>query len=96
MVRSVSTIELIEDERLTTSQLVEKRSVALIKALEEKQTKEAGKKYGSKDSVGVLGEILGPLLNKKKIRNNYTINLWLDQNCYKSYVTITLVLFVRM
>ena len=35
MVRSVSTIELIEDERLTTSQLVEKRSVALIKALEE-------------------------------------------------------------
>ena len=35
MVRSVSTIELIEDERLTTSQLVEKRSVALIIALEE-------------------------------------------------------------
>ena len=35
MVRSVSTIELIEDERLTTSQLVEKRSVALINALEE-------------------------------------------------------------
>ena len=34
MVRSVSTIELIEDERLTTSQLVEKRSVALINALE--------------------------------------------------------------
>ena len=35
MVRSVSTIELIEDERLTTSQLVEKRSVALINALED-------------------------------------------------------------
>jgi len=35
MVRLVSTIELIEDERLTTSQLVEKRSVALINALED-------------------------------------------------------------
>ena len=35
MVRSVSTIELIEDERLTPSQLVEKRSVALINALED-------------------------------------------------------------
>ena len=45
----------------------EKRKVSLsIKALEEKQTKEAEKKYGSKDSGGVLGEILGPLLNKKK------------------------------
>jgi len=45
----------------------EKRKVSLsIKALEEKQTKEAVKKYGSKDSGGVLGEILGPLLNKKK------------------------------
>jgi small subunit ribosomal protein S1 len=44
----------------------EKRKVSLsIKALEEKQTKEAVKKYGSKDSGGVLGEILGPLLNKK-------------------------------
>ena len=32
---------------------------------EEQQTKEAVKKYGSKDSGGVLGEILGPLLNKK-------------------------------
>ena len=37
-----------------------------IKAIEEKQTKEAVKKYGSKDSGGVLGEILGPLLKKKK------------------------------
>ena len=45
----------------------EKRKVSLsIKALEEKQTQEAVKKYGSKDSGGVLGEILGPLLNKKK------------------------------
>ena len=45
----------------------EKREVTLsIKALEEQQTKEAVKKYGSKDSGGVLGEILGPLLKKKK------------------------------
>ena len=36
-----------------------------IKAIEEKQTKEAVKKYGSKDSGGVLGEILGPLIRKK-------------------------------
>ena len=44
----------------------EKRKVSLsIKALEEKQMEEAVKKYGSKDSGGVLGEILGPLLNKK-------------------------------
>ena len=47
----------------------EAREVTLsIKALEEKQTKEAVKKYGSKDSGGVLGEILGPLLNKKKTK----------------------------
>ena len=44
----------------------EKRIVTLsIKALEEKQSKEAVKKYGSKDSGGVLGEILGPLIKKK-------------------------------
>jgi len=44
----------------------EKRKVSLsIKALEEKQTKEAVKKYGSKDSGGILGEILEPLLKKK-------------------------------
>ena len=36
-----------------------------IKALEEQQAKEAVKKYGSKDSGGVLGEILGPLIKKK-------------------------------
>jgi len=41
-------------------------AVLSIKALEEKQTKEAVKKYGSKDSGGVLGEILGPLIKKKK------------------------------
>ena len=36
----------------------EKKKVVLsIKALEEKQTKEAVKKYGSKDSGGVLGDI---------------------------------------
>ena len=45
----------------------EKRKIVLsIKSLEEKQTKEAVKKYGSKDSGGVLGEILGPLLKNKK------------------------------
>ena len=44
----------------------EKKKISLsIKALEEKQTQEAVKKYGSKDSGGVLGEILGPLLVKK-------------------------------
>jgi len=42
-----------------------KKVVLSIKALEEKQTKEAVKKYGSKDSGGVLGEILGPLMKKK-------------------------------
>ena len=45
----------------------EKRKVVLsMKALEEKQTIEAVKKYGSTDSGGVLGEILGQLLNIKK------------------------------
>ena len=44
----------------------EKRKVSLsMKALEKIQTKEAVKKYVSKDSGGVLGEILGPLLVKK-------------------------------
>ena len=48
----------------------EKRKISLsIKALEERQTKEAVKKYGSKDSGGVLGEILGPLLVKKNKKN---------------------------
>ena len=45
----------------------EKRKVILsIKALEEVQTKEAVKKYGSTDSGALLGDILGPLLKKKK------------------------------
>tara|TARA_B100000029_G_scaffold487432_1_gene542962 strand:- start:963 stop:2675 length:1713 start_codon:yes stop_codon:yes gene_type:complete len=45
----------------------EKRKVSLsIKALEEAQAKESVEKYGSKDSGGVLGEILGPLLKSKK------------------------------
>ena len=44
-----------------------KRKVSLsIKALEEKQTKEAVKKYGSEDSGASLGDILGKVLKKKK------------------------------
>ena len=46
-----------------------KKVVLSIKALEEKQSKEAIKKYGSTDSGGVLGEILGPLLKKKKTKD---------------------------
>ena len=42
-----------------------KMLVLSIKALEEKQTDDAVKKFGSKDSGGVLGEILGPLIRKK-------------------------------
>ena len=49
-------VELNKDKRIATLS---------IKALEEKQTKEAVQKYGSKDSGGVLGEILGPLIKKK-------------------------------
>jgi len=45
-----------------------KKVVLSIKALEEKQSKEAIKKYGSTDSGGVLGEILGPLLKKNKTK----------------------------
>ena len=46
---------------------MEKRKVLLsIKALEQQQTKEAVKKYGSTDSGALLGDILGPLINKKK------------------------------
>ena len=45
----------------------EKRKIVLsIKSLEEKQTKEAVKKYGSTDSGALLGDILGPLLKKDK------------------------------
>ena len=44
-----------------------KRKISLsIKALEEKLTKEAVKKYGSEDSGASLGEILGPILKNKK------------------------------
>ena len=35
-------------------------------SLGEKQSKEAVKKYGSTDSGALLGDILGPLLKKKK------------------------------
>ena len=46
---------------------ISKRKVSLsIKALEEKLTKEAVKKYGSEDSGASLGEILGAALNKNK------------------------------
>tara|TARA_B100001123_G_scaffold219249_1_gene247370 strand:- start:973 stop:2700 length:1728 start_codon:yes stop_codon:yes gene_type:complete len=52
----------------------EKRKVILsIKALEDKEAKEAVKKYGSTDSGGVLGDILGKALNlkaKKKPKTN--------------------------
>ena len=48
----------------------EKRKIVLsIKALEEKQSKEVVKKYGSTDSGALLGDILGPLLKKKKKPN---------------------------
>ena len=44
-----------------------KKTVTLsIKALEEKQSKDVLKKYGSEASGGVLGELLGPLIKKKK------------------------------
>ena len=44
----------------------DKKIVALsIKALEEKQAAVLKKKYRTKDSGGVLGEILGPLIKKK-------------------------------
>ena len=42
-----------------------KKTVTLsIKALEEKQSKDVLKKYGSEASGGVLGELLGPFINK--------------------------------
>ena len=44
-----------------------KKTITLsIKALEEKQSKDVLKKYGSEASGGVLGELLGPLIKKKK------------------------------
>ena len=52
---------------LITDLDIEKREVSLsIKALEERESKEALKKYGSEDSGMKLKEILGPLINKKK------------------------------
>jgi len=55
---------------LITEILKDKRKVSLsIKALEEVQKKEALKKYGSTDSGAVLGDLLGPLLKKKKTKN---------------------------
>ena len=51
---------------LITELDIEKREVSLsIKALEEKESKEALKKYGSEDSGMKLKDILGPLINKK-------------------------------
>ena len=48
----------------------DKKKVTLsIKALEEKQSKESVKKYGSTDSGALLGDILGPLLKKKDPTN---------------------------
>ena len=50
---------------ITEIDVEKKEAVLSIKALEEKQSKEAVKKYGSTDSGALLGDILGPLLNKK-------------------------------
>ena len=57
---------LVTTRTLDHAGIDKKKIVLSIKALEEQQTKEAVKKYGSKDSGGVLGEILGPLLKKNK------------------------------
>ena len=54
------------DVMITELDKEEKKVSLSIKALEEKQTKEAVQKYGSKDSGGILGEILEPLLRKKR------------------------------
>ena len=45
---------------------VKRKVVLSIKALEEKEAKEAVEKYGSTDSGGVLGDILGKALKLKK------------------------------
>jgi len=52
-------VDLNKDKKLVTLS---------IKALEEKESKEAVKKYGSTDSGAMLGDILGPLLKKKKTK----------------------------
>ena len=47
----------------------DKKTVTLsIKALEEKESKEALKKYGSTDSGAKLADILGPILKKTKTK----------------------------
>ena len=54
-------------DAMITELNLSKRKVSLsIKALEEKQTKEAVKKYGSEDSGASLGDILGKVLKRKK------------------------------
>ncbi len=53
------------DAMITEIDIEKKEAILSIKALEEKQSKEAVKKYGSTDSGALLGDILGPLLNKK-------------------------------
>ena len=58
------------DAMIVELDLKEKRKVVLsIKALEQQQSKEAVKKYGSTDSGASLGDILGPLLKKNKPDN---------------------------
>ena len=57
-------------DAMITELNLEKRKVSLsIKALEEQQTKEAVKKYGSEDSGASLGDILGKALKIKKKKN---------------------------
>ena len=51
---------------------VKRKVVLSVKALEEKEAKEAVKKYGSTDSGGVLGDILGKALNLKKKKESKT------------------------
>ena len=49
----------------------DKKTVTLsIKALEERESKEAVKKYGSTDSGAKLADILGPILKKSKPKSN--------------------------
>ena len=54
------------DAMITELDTSKKKVVLSIKAMEEQQANEAVKKYGSKDSGGILGEILGPLIKNKE------------------------------
>ena len=54
------------DVMITELNLAKRKVAFSIKALEEQQTKEAVKKYGSEDSGASLGDILGKVLKKKK------------------------------